>query len=326
MKKLLICICMVLLLVTSCGKVPKLEDGKEAVVTSKAGDISVDDLYQEMKDTYALTTLINMIDTKLLEEDYPTNDDEKEYVDSQLEQLEYTYKNSYYVNYYSNFNAFAIAYFGVSDMDAVEGLLALQYKKDAYTEDYAKKIITDSDVEKYYKDKVIGDIKASHILIKADYEDSATEDEKEKAYKEALKKANEVIAKLNNGEDFATLAKEYSEDGSKEDGGDLGWFNRGEMVSEFEEAAVKLEKGKYTTEAVKTQFGYHIILKTDQKEKPELKKVKEEVIETLAEEKLKEDSSLQNKALIELRKGKEIEIQDDKLKKQYENYIDNITK
>ena len=49
MKKILICICMVLLLVTSCGKVPQLKDGKEAVITSKNGDISVDDLYEEMK-------------------------------------------------------------------------------------------------------------------------------------------------------------------------------------------------------------------------------------------------------------------------------------
>lgn len=325
MKKLLLCLCMVLLLVTSCGKVPKLEDGKEAVVTSKSGDISVDDLYEEMKNTYALTTLINMIDTKLLEKDYPTNDKEKEYVKSQLEQLEYTYKNSYYVNYYSNFNSFAVAYFGVSDMDAVESLLALQYKKEMYTEDYAKTLITDKDIEKYYNDKVIGDIKASHILIKADYEDDATDEEKEEAYKAALKTANEVLAKLKNGEKFADLAKKYSEDGTKEDGGDLGWFNRGDMVSEFEEAAIKLEKGKYTTEAVKTQYGYHIILKTDQKDKPKLKEVKEEIIETLAEEKIAEDDNLQNKALINLRKEKEIEIQDDTLKKQYKAYVENIT-
>jgi len=325
MKKLLVCLCMVLLLVTSCGKVPKLEDGKEAVVTSKSGDISVDDLYQEMKDTYALTTLINMIDAKLLEKEYPADDKEKEYVDAQLEQLEYTYENSYYVNYYSSFKAFAIAYFGVSDIDAVESLISLQYKREAYTEDYAKPLVTDKEVETYYNDKVIGNIKASHILIKADYKDDATDEEKSKVYEEALKKANEVLAKLNNGEKFEDLAKEYSEDGSKEDGGDLGWFNRGDMVSEFEEAAIKLEKGKYTTEPVKTQYGYHIILKTDQEEKPELKEVKEDIIETLAEEKLAEDADLQNKALIELRKEKEIEIQDDTLKKQYKNYVENIT-
>ena len=323
MKKLLVSLCLVLLLVTSCGKVPKLENGKEAVVTSESGDISVDDLYEEMKNTYALTTLVNMIDSKLLEKDYPTNDEVKKYVDSQLEELEYTYKNSYYVSYYPNFKAFAIAYFGVSDMDAVEALIALQYKRQAYTEDYAKSIVTDKEIEDYYNNKTIGNIKASHILIKAEYASSATEDEKNKAYEEALKKANEVISKLNNGEDFAALAKEYSQDGSKEDGGDLGWFNRGEMVKEFEEASIKLEKGKYTTEPVKTQYGYHVILKTDQEEKPKLKDVKKAIIETLSEEKIANDQNLQNKALLELRK--DIEIHDDKLKKQYNDYIESTT-
>jgi len=324
MKKLLISLCLVLLLVTSCGKVPKLENGQEAVVTSKSGDISVDELYQEMKNTYALTTLVNMIDAKLLEKDYPTDDNEKEYVKSQLDQLEYTYENSYYVSYYPTFKSFAVAYFGVSDMDAVENLIALQYKRDAYTEDYAKGLVTDKEIEDYYNSTVIGDIKASHILIKADFADGATEDEKNQAYEEALKKANEVLAKLNNGEDFATLAKEYSQDGSKEDGGDLGWFNRGDMVSEFEDAAVALEIGKYTTTPVKTQYGYHLILKTDQKEKPELKDVKDDIVETLAEEKLSSDENLQNKALAKLREDKEIEFQDDKLKKQYKDYIESL--
>ena len=324
MKKLLICLCMILLLVTGCGKVPKLENGQDAVVTSNSGNISVDELYQEMKDTYALNTLLNMIDAKLLEEDYPSGEEEDEYVDSQLEQLEYSFQNSYYVDYYSSFNSFAAAYFGVSDINAVRDILALQYKKNAYTEDYARSIVTDKEIEEYYNDKVIGDIKASHILIKANYDDNATEDEKNKAFEEALTKAKEVIAKLNNGEDFAELAKEYSEDGSKDDGGDLGWFNRGDMVEEFEEAAIVLEKGKYTTEPVKSQYGYHIILKTDQKDKPTLDEVKEDVIDTLADEKMNEDENIQNKALIQLRKDKEIKIQDDTLKKQYENYVDSI--
>lgn len=326
MKKLLVCICMVLLLVTSCGKVPKLENGKDAVITSKDGDISVDELYEEMKNTYALNSLINMIDMKLLEKDYPSDEEEKEYINSQLEQLEYSYKNSYYVNYYSNFNAFAAAYFGVSDMDAVKKLLSLQNKRELYTEDYAKGIVTDKEINTYYKDKVVGDIKASHILIKANYDSNATSEEKEKAYEEALKKAKEVLDKLNKGEKFEDLAKQYSEDGSKDDGGNLGWFNRGKMVSEFEEAVIKLEKGKYTTSPVKTKFGYHIILKTDQKEKPKLEEVKESVIDTLANEKLSSNSNIQNEALIKLRKDKEIKFQDDTLNKQYKNYVENITK
>lgn len=326
MKKLLISLCLVLLLVTSCGKVPKLENGKEAVVTSKKGDISVDELYEEVKNTYALNTLIDMIDTKLLEKDYPNDDKQKEYVKAQLEQLEYTYKNSYYVNYFNSFDAYATAYFGVSDMDAVEKVIGLQYKRQAYAEDYAKTLVTDKEIEKYYNDEVIGDIKASHILIKANFASTATEEEKNKAYDEALKKANEVLAKLNNGEKFEDLAKEYSEDGSKENGGDLGWFNKGDMVTEFEDAAIALEKGKYTDKPVKTQYGYHIILKTDQKAKPKLDKVKKDIIKTLADEKIAADDKLQDKALIKLREEKEIKIQDDTLKKQYKNFVENINK
>jgi len=324
MKKLLVCMLLVLLLTTGCGKVPVLENGQEAVITSKDGDISIDDLYEEMKNNYALNALINMIDYKLLNEEYPSDDEEKEYIDSQLEQLEYSFKNSYYVNYYASFNSFVKDYYGVSNMDAVERILSLEYKKQLYTEDYAKSLVTDKEVEKYYKDKVIGDIKASHILIKADYASDASEADIKKAYEEALKKANEVLTKLKNGEKFEDLAKTYSQDGTKSNGGDLGWFNRGEMVSEFEEAAIKLEKGKYTTTPVKTKFGYHIILKTDQKDKPELKDVKEDVIATLAEEKMQADDNMLNKALIQLRKDKEIEIHDSTLKKQYDNFVESV--
>ncbi len=325
MKKILIGICAVLIFVTSCGKVPKLSNGQDAIVTSKDGDIAVDDLYKNMKDIYALTTLIDMIDMSLLEKDYPSNDEEKDYIKSQLEQLEYSYKNSYYSSYYANFNAFAVAYFGVSDMDAVNRLLSLQYKRELFAEDYSRESVTDKEIEEYYKNDFIGDIKASHILIKADYdENTATEEEKNAALEEALNKAKEVITKLNNGEKFEDLAKEYSSDGTKDNGGDLGWFNRGDMIDEFMDAVIPLEKGKYTTTPVKSRYGYHIILKVDQKEKASLEDAREDIIDTLAEEKRNDDSNYQSKALLELRKSKEIAIQDDTLKKQYENYIANI--
>jgi len=94
---------------------------------------------------------------------------------------------------------------------------------------------------------------ARHILIKAD--NDATQEEKN----EAEKKANEIIEKLKNGEDFAALAKEYSEDpGSKDNGGEY-LFGKGKMVEEFEKAAFGLEPGKFTETPVKTSYGYHII-------------------------------------------------------------------
>jgi len=73
------------------------------------------------------------------------------------------------------------------------------------------------------------------------------------------KEAQAVLARLSKGEKFSNIAKEVSRDpGSGKRGGDLGWFTRGKMVKEFEQAAFSLEKGQ-TSPIVKTQFGYHII-------------------------------------------------------------------
>ena len=97
-------------------------------------------------------------------------------------------------------------------------------------------------------------IKASHILFKTEGKDEAT----------VKKLAESVLAKVKAGGDFAALAKQYSDDSSKDNGGDLDYFGHGTMVKEFDDAAWKLEVGK-TTDLVKTEFGFHIIKLTDKK-------------------------------------------------------------
>ena len=69
---------------------------------------------------------------------------------------------------------------------------------------------------------------------------------------------NDIRDRINGGESFAKMAEEYSIDGSRKRGGDLGWFGRGVMVKEFERAAFDLKKGEVSG-VVKTQFGYHLI-------------------------------------------------------------------
>lgn len=325
MKKLVISMLLVLMLVTGCGKVPKLENGQEAVISLDNGAISVDDLYEEMKDKYALSVLIDMMDAKILNDKYESTDEEKVYIENTLSQVQ-TYYNYYYYQQYSTFESFIQSNYGVSTTDELKEVFALDYKRQQAINDYAKEIVSEKEINDYYEDKTVGNIKASHILITADYEDDATDEEKKEAENKALETAKEVITKLNNGEDFSTLAKEYSKDGSADNGGDVGEFNRGDMVDEFFEAALNLNVGEYTKEPVKTQYGYHIILKTEQKEKPTLESVKDDIIETLAEEKLNQDSNLSYEALIKTREKAGLTIEDKELKKQYENYVYNVTK
>lgn len=112
------------------------------------------------------------------------------------------------------------------------------------------------------------EVKASHILIKP--EDAKPADAKggqQAADPDAAakQKADELLAKIKQGADFAKLAKENSDDpGSASRGGDLGFFKRGNMVKEFEEAAFKLQPGQ-VSEVVKSDFGYHIIKMTGRK-------------------------------------------------------------
>jgi len=113
--------------------------------------------------------------------------------------------------------------------------------------------------------KRIPQIKASHILIKVGKNDS------DSLKNAKLEKAKEILAKIKNGEDFEKLAKEFSEDpGSKERGGDLGYFARRQMVEPFDEAAFNLEVGQ-VSDIVESQYGYHIIKLTDKRPYPSFK-------------------------------------------------------
>ena len=146
--------------------------------------------------------------------------------------------------------------------------------------------VSDSDLQKYYMKhkkeyRTPERVKARHILIqvpeKADPE----------VQKAALKKAEDLRRKLLAGADFSELARKYSEDpGTRDKGGDLGFFSRGQMVSEFEEAVFKLKVGEISP-PIKTRFGYHLVqveAKIPSQEQP-YEEVKDRVRQDLLEAK-----------------------------------------
>ncbi|BBB64066.1 hypothetical protein UNDKW_5793 [Undibacterium sp. KW1] len=166
---------------------------------------------------------------------------------------------------------------------------------NAYVKDYIKTATVSDDAlkaeyEEFKKSNGGNEYKARHILVK-------TEDE-----------AKDIIAKIKKDvKSFEGLAKAKSQDpGSKANGGDLGWFNPRGMVPEFGAAVAKLEKGKFTEEPVKSQFGYHVIILDDSRPVtiPPLEEVKSGLSQQLQQKNLKKMlDDIKAKAKIEIKEA-----------------------
>lgn len=327
MKKKILISLLIVTFAAGCGKIPKMANGDDAIVSFEKdkNNISVTELYEEIKPTAAISKLIDMIDNKILLDKFPNKEKDAEAsVKKQFEGTKEYFKDESGKYDEASLISYLNQYLGITSVDDFKELLRLSYYRDLQVDSYAKEQITDKQIEKYYEEEVDGDISCKHILIMPKTKDDMTDEEKLKAEDEALKTAKQVIKKLNNGEKFDDLAKEYSDDESNKDkGGDLGFFNKGEMVKDFEDAAYSLKKGEYSKIPVKTSYGYHIILKTDEKAKKELKEVKEDIISKLANELKNSDRTLAINSLVELRKEYGMNIEDDELDKQYSTYVSN---
>lgn len=321
MKKILyVFVCGIMILsLTGCKEVPKLATGEDVLVSfaDEKLNITVEELYDILKEKYGVNYLVEIIDEKILDSIYETDEIVNKHLDDQIEMFQ---------AYYGGEEGFleALQGAGYQTINEFRDNLTINYKRELATKDYVKENLKDSEIEKYYENKIFGDITASHILITVKTSESMTDEEKRTAEEAAQEKIKEIYKKLEEGSDFYELAKEYSEDKtSAVNGGRLDAFNKGEMVDEFEKAAMNLKVGEYTKTAVLTEYGYHIIYKEAEKDKPSLEEVKETIINNLVDDKLDEDSKLQYKALIELRKEYGININDEDLNTYYDNAVNN---
>lgn len=289
-------------------RIATLKDGTQPVAEIDGYTVTANDLYEDMKDVYSISSLLDKIDNKILEEKYPETDE----MNDELKQQAESYYSAY-EQYYKMDKETFLSNNGFGSEKAFLEYLRLQYRRNKYAEDYIKTLISDKEVEKYYEDKVYGDINTKHILVKVD--SSASDEDKKKA--EDL--AKEIISKLNNGKSFDDVKEEYKDQITYEE---LGYKSyNANLESAYMEAMQKLENNSYSKEPVKTSYGYHVIYRIDQKEKPVLEDVKEEIIDSLVSEKKSEDKNISYVALDKMREESGLKFSDTVLEKKYNTYM-----
>ena len=289
-------------------RIATLKDGAQPVAEIDGYTLTADILYEDMKEVYSISSLLDKIDNKILEEKYP----ETEEMNDELKEEAENYYNIYEQYYQMDKETFLSNNFG-SEKAFIE-YLRLQYRRNKYTEDYIKSLISDKEIEKYYNDKVYGDINTKHILVKVD--SSASNEDKE----EAEKLAKEIISKLDSGKTFDEVKEEYKDKITYEE---LGYKSyNANLESAYMEAMQKLENNSYSKEPVKTSYVYHIIYRIDQKEKPELTEVKEEILDSLVQEKESENKNIFYTALDKMRSDAGLKFYDTVLEKKYNTYVD----
>jgi peptidyl-prolyl cis-trans isomerase C len=172
--------------------------------------------------------------------------------------------------------------------------------RDTYFDKSVKGAVGEDEAKRFYDEQVKlikpeEEVKARHILV------------------ESQDKAKEIAEKIAHGADFGAMAKEFSKDpGTKDEGGSLGYFGRGQMVPQFEEAAFKLQKGD-VSQPVETQFGWHLIQIEDRRERkpPDFAAIKDRLIASMIHRKAQEVAA-------SLRGAAKIEYVDAEIKKQVE--------
>ncbi|HLQ96861.1 MAG TPA: peptidylprolyl isomerase [Pseudogracilibacillus sp.] len=199
-------------------------DSDDKIAETENGSVTKDEFYEAMKEQSGSDVLKELIINEVLEDKYDVSDDE---VDEQIDELKEEIGDGF---------DDLLEQQGLNEEELRKDLKANLLQQEALAEDID---ISDDEIEDYYENMQT-EIKARHILV----EDEET--------------AEKVLDKLDDGDDFADLAKEYSEDSSAEDGGDIGFFTVGQMVPEFEEAAYKLDKDE-VSEPVQSEYGFHII-------------------------------------------------------------------
>lgn len=289
-------------------RIATLKDGTQPVATIDSMTLTADELYEDMKDIYSVSSLLDKLDTKILTDKYPDTDEMDDEVTSQAENY---YKA--YEQYYKMSKEDFLKQNGFNTEKKFLEYLKLNNRRTKYVKEYTENEVTDKEIDKYYEDEVYGDINTKHMLVKVD--SSASDDDK----KEAENLAKEIISKLDEGKTFDEVKEEYKDKITYEE---LGYKSYNAALEEAYKNEMKnLKDGEYSKEPVKTSYGYHIVYRIDQKEKPALEDIKDQIKEEIADEKISNDKNLYYVVLDKMRENANLKFEDTVLKDKYDNYM-----
>ncbi|GEK58847.1 hypothetical protein CHL76_04980 [Marinococcus halophilus] len=284
------------LLLASCSNEGSAA-GDGAIVEVNGESISEQDLMEDLKDNYGEGALNNLIQQKILND----KAEELDISDKQVTKEFKSMKEQYGIDDNDQFLQTIQENMGVS-VESVKAFKEQYVKPQIVVDELGSQDVevTEKEMKNYYeenKDDLV-QVEASHILVDSE------------------EKANEIIKKLEEGADFAELAKEKSIDtASGESGGELGYFGKGEMTEAFEEAAFNMETDSISEEPVETEHGFHVINVTGKKES--YKELKDDIRETLQAEEQKDGQQVLN----ELMQDAEINVEDE----DYKDWVQTFT-
>ncbi|MCZ0717792.1 peptidylprolyl isomerase [Aerococcus kribbianus] len=255
----------------------------DAIVTGKDIKITQEDFNQQLKDTSGSAVLQQMVLSDVFEKE--VGEDKAKELQDQAKQQMALLKQQYKED--DKFKTVLAS----SGFDSEEAYQEQLYYYQLMSAAVSKNIpVSDEEVKAAY-DNYEAPIEVSHILVK----DEET--------------AKNLIQQLDDGADFAELAKENSTDTSAANGGSLGEVSKGQMVKEFEDAAFQLDEGEYSKEPVKSEYGYHIIKVDKKKDKGSLEDEKGQLEDSIRQDKM-QDTNTVKKVVQDLLNKYEIDIKD----------------
>ena len=284
--------------------------GNSKIAKIKGKSIKEKEIFNDMKNFYALSFILEKADMTVLDSLYTLNEEQIQEINDNAD---------YYIKTYETYYGYTEEEFlqenGFSSIEEFKDVLKLNYLRDLYYIDYlADNKISEDEINNYYENNIFGAINSKHILVKISEDVSESE---------ALKKANNIIKELNDGATFDEVAEKYKDEVIYEELGYQGYDS--DIEESYMTALKELNDESYVAEPVKTSYGYHIIYRIAQQEKPQLEEIKGDIVKILAEElEDEENQKLYNQALLELRDKYNFKICDDEINDVYQKYVDSI--